>query len=254
MILSTEKNKRLDSVNVDVSGMTKLFGRLKAVDHMSMTIASGEVVGLIGPNGSGKSTLVKLITGALRATDGQLRLGGDVATAWTTRRRTRWGLAATRQIARPVPELTVYENVAVGAMFGRQQRLSHDELDAVTRGCLDDVGLSHKAAENPGDLPVEQLKLLEMARALATDPSILILDEVLAGVSQGEARDILDLIRRKRSEGLGVLFIEHRLADVLALSDRIYVIEAGRPVAEGTPQEIADDPEVLRAYLGLEQP
>lgn len=236
---------------ITVQGATKRFGALAAVNNVSLTVRPGEIVGLIGPNGSGKSTLINLISGAMSADSGQIRLGRHDATHWSAQRRCHWGIGRTRQIARPLGNMTVYENVLVGALFGSAAYQSYGRARRLASEIIEEIGLAHFAAIRPVDLPIQKLKLLEMARALATQPRVLLLDETIAGLSAGEAAFVLDLVSRRRDTGLGVVFIEHRLPEVIRLSDRIVVLNSGEVLAEGEPQQIANDPTVLRAYLGI---
>jgi branched-chain amino acid transport system ATP-binding protein len=233
-----------------VRNALKVFGALPAVDRVDIDIFAGEILGLIGPNGSGKTTLVNLISGAMPMDGGGIALGSETATRWSPQRRCRWGLGRTRQIARPLRHMTVYENVMVGALFGASAFQSSRKAHAIVDRVLDEVGLASVAHAYPTDLPIQKLKLLEMARALATEPRILLLDETIAGLSAGEAGVILDLIQRKRDSGLGVVFIEHRLPEVIRISNRVVVLNSGRVIAEGNPTAVAEDAAVMSAYLG----
>ena len=234
-----------------VRGAVKRFGALAAVNNVDISLHGGEILGLIGPNGSGKSTLVNLVSGAMLADSGEIRLGGQNATRWSAPRRCHWGVGRTRQIARPLGNMTVYDNILVGALFGAETYQSYKRAHWLASATLDEVGLLEFAEALPFDLPIQKLKLLEMARALATQPRILLLDETIAGLSAGEAQNVLDLIKRKRSEGLGIIFIEHRLPEVIRTSDRIVVLNSGEVLAEGDPVTVANDPAVIRAYVGI---
>lgn len=234
-----------------IRGATKKFGALPAVASVDLDIYPGEIIGLIGPNGSGKTTLINLISGAMPMNSGEIRLDNHVATNWSPQRRCRWGLGRTRQIARPLRHMTVYENVLVGALFGSEGFQSSRKARQIVDRVLDEVGMASVAAAYPTDLPIQKLKLLEMARALATEPRILLLDETIAGLSAGEAALILDLMKRKREQGLGILFIEHRLPEVIRMSDRVVVLNSGKVLAKGNPTEVAHNPEVMSAYLGV---
>lgn len=234
-----------------IRGAVKVFGALPAVNKVDLDIFPGEIVGLIGPNGSGKTTLVNIVSGAIPMDGGSVTLGSEVATRWSPQRRCRWGLGRTRQIARPLRHMTVFENVLVGALFGSQSFQSSRKARLIVERVLDEVGLAQVAEAYPTDLPIQKLKLLEMARALATEPRILLLDETIAGLSAGEAQLILDLMHRKRGEGLGIVFIEHRLPEVIRMSDRVVVLNSGAVLAEGDPKTVAHDPGVMSAYLGI---
>lgn len=230
----------------------RTFGALRAVDGADLSIFPGEVVGLIGPNGSGKSTLVNLVAGALPFESGTLHLDSREATRWSQQQRCHWGLARTRQIAKPLSSMTVLENVMVGAVFGTADFRSMQAARRYSEGVLDELGLSAVAQAFPTDLPIQKLKLLELARALATAPRVLLMDETIAGLSSREADAILDVIKRKRASGMGVLFIEHRMPTMLSISDRIVVLNSGAVLAEGTPQEISRNADVARVYLGID--
>jgi branched-chain amino acid transport system ATP-binding protein len=236
---------------ITIQGATKRFGALAAVNNVSLAVRPGEIVGLIGPNGSGKSTLINLISGAMSADAGEIRLGQHDATRWSAQRRCHWGIGRTRQIARPLGNMTVYENVLVGALFGSTAYQSYAHARRLASAVIEEIGLAPFAATRPVDLPIQKLKLLEMARALATQPRVLLLDETIAGLSAGEAAFVLNLVSRKRDAGLGVVFIEHRLPEVIRMSDRIVVLNYGEVLAEGEPQEVANNPAVLRTYLGV---
>lgn len=241
----------MSEAQVTVVQGRKMFGRLAAVAGVDLELRSGEILGLIGPNGSGKSTLVNLISGALRFDGGKLLLGNHDATNWPGHKRARWGLARTSQVVRPFGQMTVLENVIVGALFGRDTKHSTTEAAAIAHKVLDDLGLGDVKNAIPSDLPIQRLKRLEVARALAAEPQVILLDEVLAGLTHGEAEIVLDIMRAKRKEGFAILFIEHRIQTVLNVSDRILVLDEGKPLAEGAPSEIAHNPEVMHAYLGL---
>jgi ABC-type branched-subunit amino acid transport system ATPase component len=239
---------------VEVRRATRRFGALSAVSELDLQIRRGEVVGLIGPNGSGKSTLVNLIAGALAFNSGTLLLDGEVATQWSPQRRCHWGLARTRQIARPLGELTVMENIVVGAIFGAGTFQSYRDAERTVRKVMAELGLAQIATALPTELPIQKLKILEIARALATQPRAILLDESMAGLSSGEASGILELIRQKRRSGMAILLIEHRLPELMSVSDRVVVLNAGTRLFEGSPEVVVNNPEVMRAYLGIETP
>lgn len=237
---------------IAADSLRKRFGKLTAVDGFSLEIGSHEVVGLIGPNGSGKSTVVNLLSGALKPSGGRIVLGGANATSWSPQRRCHWGLARTRQVARPLADMTVFDNVLVAALFGHGSGQSMRAARRIAESVLADLGLEDDAAARPTDLTIQRLKLLEMARGMASEPRVLLLDETLAGLTPEEGGRVVELIKRMRERGLGVLFIEHRLPDVLALCDRLYVLNAGALLSHGEPSAVASDPAVMRAYLGIE--
>lgn len=229
----------------------KSFGRVAAVSGVDLDLHGGEILGLIGPNGSGKSTLVNLISGAFAFDGGKLLLGGRDATRWPGHKRFHWGLARTSQVVRPFNQMTVLENVLVGCLFSGGTRHTTRQAATIAQRLLESLGLGDVMGASPADLPIQRLKRLEVARALASAPKVILLDEVLAGLTHGEAEMILDMMRKQRKEGVAILFIEHRIQTVLNISDRVLVLDEGTSLAEGSPEDIARSPEVLHAYLGL---
>jgi ABC-type branched-subunit amino acid transport system ATPase component len=234
---------------LSVDEVSKHFGGLVAVNKISFDIAENEVLGLIGPNGSGKTTMINLISGALRPSSGEIRLYGEDISQASASQIARKGVARTFQIVRMLPGLTVLENVAAGGVFGHSRKW-RGELDDYARGLLRRVGLSI-----PGEMPVSALtyidqKRVELARALASDPKVLLLDEWLAGLNPTELRVGIRLIEQLRDEGRTIIVVEHVMDAIRALCDRCVVMNSGIKIAEGTPNEVLSNGEVIRAYLG----
>lgn len=237
------------SAVLEIIDIRKTFGGLKAVDGLGLTIEAGEVVGLLGPNGSGKTTLMSLISGALKPTEGSIRLKGQEIAGRRPDVIARAGVARTFQLVRLLPSLSLLENVAVSAMFG-PQRLSRLEAEKVARACLERIGLAGRETMPAGDLTYIDQKRLELARALAGEPKLLLLDEWLAGLNPTELQEGIALIRRLASQGTTILLVEHIMAAVRALCPRSVVMAAGRKIADGPTATVLDDPQVISAYLG----
>lgn len=232
-----------------VEGVSKRFGGLVAVDKLSFELAENEVLGLIGPNGSGKTTMLNLISGALKASAGAIRLYGDDISAAPASEIAIRGVARTFQIVRMLPSLTVIENVAAGGVFGHARRWG-PELDDHARGLLRRVGLQGAADAPVATLTYIDQKRVELARALASDPKILLLDEWLAGLNPTELTTGIALIEQIRAEGRTIIIVEHVMHAIRSLCDRCVVMNSGAKIAEGKPREVLADAEVIRAYLG----
>jgi len=230
-----------------VQHVVKRFGGLVAVNDVSFDLARGEIVSIIGPNGAGKTTLFNLLTGQLKPTDGDVRLDGGVINAMPPDERARMGLGRTFQIAKPLVALTALENVMVGA-FLRHRGLR--AASAKAHEVLRDVGLSRRANVRASQLTLSERRRLEVARALALEPVLILLDEVMAGLNQSEVADAIELFRRLNERGLTLLIIEHNLKVVRAFSKRVIVIDRGAKIAEGNADDILAMPEVVTAYLG----
>ena len=234
---------------LEVVGLRKTFGGLVAVDNVSFDVAPGQIVGLIGPNGSGKTTVLNLISGALPSDAGMVRCDGEAITGIGAHHIARLGVARTFQLVRVLESLTAVENVAVGLTF-RRRPLHGAEAEAVARGLLARIGLADKADQTAGQFTYIDQKRLELARALALEPRVLLLDEWLAGLTRSELNEGIALIRSLREAGLTIILVEHVMDAIRSLCDRCIVMNAGVKIADGPPAAVLADHEVLRAYLG----
>jgi branched-chain amino acid transport system ATP-binding protein len=235
---------------LSVEGVSKRFGGLLAVNDVSFSVAPGELVSIIGPNGAGKTTLFNLLTGQLLPSAGRVRFDGHEITRLSPNRRARLGLGRTFQISQTLTSLTVLENAMVGAF------LHHRGLKDAARkaeGALALVGLEHRAGIRAGILTLSERRRLEVARALALEPCIVLLDEVMAGLNPTEVEEIVALVERLNAEGHTFLVIEHNLKVVRRFSRRVIVIERGARLADGTAAEVLDDPRVVEAYIGRQR-
>jgi len=239
-------------VALEVENVTKRFGGLTALDHVSFKVYEGEILGLIGPNGAGKTTMFNVITGVYRPEEGRVIYYGEDITGLKPHVIARKGIARTHQVVKPFNELTVLENAMIGALFGtRHGQITEEEARGIAMEILEFVGLAEKAEEPAKVLNIQEKKRLELARALAEEPRLLLLDEVLAGLNPTEVAHMLDLLRKiRREKGVTMIMIEHVMHAVMNLADRIVVLHFGRKLAEGTPEEVARNPEVIAAYLG----
>jgi branched-chain amino acid transport system ATP-binding protein len=234
---------------LQVENLSKHFGGLVAVNHVSFELPEGQILGLIGPNGAGKTTLFNVINGVYPATEGRCFFRGKDVTGLKTYRMAHQGLARTHQVVKPLKDLSVRENAIVGACFGQH---GHNLSGAakIADEVLQFVGLAERANQLAGSLNAAQKKRLEMARALSAQPYLLLLDEVLAGLNPSEIGAMLDTIRQIRDQGITIIMIEHVMHAIMNVSDRILVLSFGQLIAEGTPEEIANNQQVIEAYLG----
>jgi branched-chain amino acid transport system ATP-binding protein len=234
-------------------GLSRSFGGLKAVQDVSFSVEAGEVFAIIGPNGAGKTTTLDLLSGLLEPSSGRVLLGGVDVTRQPTYRRCHLGLGRAFQVVQPFPEMTVEENLMVGALFGKPGAPATEAARRV-EAALERTGLSHLREAPVEDLNLLQEKRLEIARALATEPKVLLLDEVMAGLRPAEAAQAVELVKQVNAEGVTVVFIEHVMPVVRDLAHRVLVMDHGRELARGTYAEVTADERVVRAYLGDPDP
>jgi ABC-type branched-subunit amino acid transport system ATPase component len=232
-----------------VKGLTRRFGGLVAVDDLELTVRNGEIVGLLGPNGSGKTTALNLISGALKPDSGTVALRGGLIQGLAPFRIARLGVARTFQLVRVLGSMTCRENVLAGLAFGTSNEWG-SRAEANADALLDRVGLTGRSTVMTTELTYIDQKRLELARALALRPQLLLLDEWLAGLNPTELLQGIELVRSLRSDGIAILMVEHVMDAIRSLCDRCVVMNAGRRIAEGTPTSVLADPEVIRAYLG----
>ncbi len=235
---------------LEVRGLSKAFGGLRAVDNLSFTVRGGEILGLLGPNGSGKTTVFNLVAGAFLSDGGEVYFAGRRITRCAASLRATLGIARTFQLVRTLPNLSVLDNVLVARLYGRQQSasLSHARAEALTLLAL--VGISDKAASPAAKLTLAERKRLEIARALATRPRLLLLDEPAAGLNPVEVNAVLALFGQLRAGGITLVIVEHNVRAIRAVCDRVIVLNAGKAIAEGTPEEALAHAAVVQVYLG----
>ena len=255
-------NETTTQLACELTGVTKAFGAVRAVDDVSLNVAAGSLTCLIGPNGAGKSTLLGCISGSHLVDGGVVRIDGQDVTRWPPHRRARHGLATVFQTTRPLAQLDVLDNAAVGAhvrsrtgfaesmfrppwQWREQQRVREEAREALAI-----IGLGERANDPAAVLPLGQLRLLAVARALAQRPSVLLLDEPAAGLGAGEKARLVEALRTLSGRGLTMVLVEHDMQFVGALAERVVVLDRGRVIAEGTPAVIRNDPHVVAAYLG----
>ena len=233
---------------LELDDISKRFGHLKVADAISFGVAEGEALGIVGPNGAGKTTLFSLISGALRPDRGHVRLLGKDVTAASPQARCAAGIARTHQVPRPFASLTVFENVLVGAWFAT--RRSEKDAAELCGAVLERTGLLRHANKLAGALPLLDRKRLELARALATQPRVLLLDEIAGGLTEGECAVLVEMIRAIGASGVSILWIEHIVHALLAVVTRLVVLNFGQVVAEGEPRAVMASQAVREIYLG----
>jgi branched-chain amino acid transport system ATP-binding protein len=238
---------------LEVDNLGKRFGGFVALENISLSVPAGERVGLIGPNGSGKSTLVNCICGTLRNETGSVRFDGHALDGSAAHQRTRLGLARSFQLPRPFVSMSLIDNVRVPLLYTVAARGTGRSAHGIETRCVDllrEVGLESKAQRLPRDLTQVEMRKLELARAMAAEPKLLIADESMAGLTHSEIEEILALLVRLNERGVTIILIEHIMRAVMSFSRRLVVLVSGRKIADGPPEEVIRDPEVERAYLG----
>jgi branched-chain amino acid transport system ATP-binding protein len=231
-------------------GVSKSYGALKVTDDVTLSVEEGQVLGILGPNGAGKTTLFNLISGDVKIDAGAVRFDGRDITALRPHERCRGGIGRSYQVPQPFGHMTVFENLVTAACFGGGQ--PERAAWATARDVLAETGLLAKANVLAGSLALLDRKRLELARALATRPKLLLLDEIAGGLTEHEAKELVDELKRIKSRGVTMIWIEHVVHALLSLADRLYVINFGCKLAEGDPREVMNDPEVRRVYMGMD--
>lgn len=236
---------------LEVKKLTKYFGGLAAVKDVSFKMEEGMIFGLIGPNGAGKTTLFTMIAGSQKPTSGSIVYRGKQIQGISANRAVKMGICRTHQVVKPFRELSVLDNVMVGVYYGRHHAFGKKAAEKEARRILEFIGLERYADLPAGQLSIGNLKRLEIARALATKPELLLLDEICGGLTPSETAKTMELMRQIRKEqGISILYIEHDVKAVMSVCDRILVLNYGEKIAEGTPQEIITNQQVIDAYLG----
>lgn len=230
--------------------VSKSYGALKVTDKISLAVNEGETLGILGPNGAGKTTLFNLISGDVRADQGRVEYGGRDVTTLKPHQRCHSGIGRSYQVPQPFGNMTVFENLVTAACFGAQQ--SEREAWATAHEVLQQTGLLAQANRPAGSLTLLNRKRLELARALATRPKLLLLDEIAGGLTEHEANELVDELRRIKARGVTMIWIEHVVHALLSIADRLFVINFGQQLAEGEPRAVMNDPQVRRVYMGME--
>lgn len=233
-----------------VEGLSKSFGGLRALDRVSFEVSAGEILGLVGPNGSGKSTAFNVITGVHRPSAGTVHFEGTDITGMPAHRVAKSGIGRTFQLVRPFLALTARENARAGAMFGPRGSRSARDADEAALDALELVGLHGKVDVAAGELTVLERKWLEVARVMAGEPTLVLLDEFMAGIAAGEVPAAVDLVRRINQRGVTVIIVEHIVKAITSACERVVVLDAGRKLADGPVDDVVADPAVIEAYLG----
>ena len=239
-----------DQALFSARGLCKSYGAVRVIHEVDFDVLPNEVLGILGPNGAGKTTLFNLISGDTKLDAGELLLSGVTLRHEPPYMRCKRGIGRTYQVPQPYGGMSTFENLLVAAMFGaeRSEKSAYEHCSAI----LDDCGLADKANTPAGTLTLLDRKRLELARALAGDPKLLLLDEIAGGLTDEESRELVDLVRKLRGRDITVVWIEHVLHAIMAVADRIMVLNFGEKIAEGAPQDVIADPDVQRVYMGIE--
>jgi branched-chain amino acid transport system ATP-binding protein len=240
----------MSEVVLQVENLSKHFGGFAALRNVALHVSAGERVGLIGPNGSGKTTMINCISGALFNDEGTITFEGRDITRLPPHKRAILGIARSFQIPKPFRSMTVLQNLRVPLEYAAHSRAAHRRIDDEAMDVLELIGLKNRASENSAGLTQVDMRKLELARALAAKPRLLVSDEAMAGLSSAEVDEILEILLALNGRGVAVIMIEHIMRAVMRFSERVLVLDAGQKIAEGTPKEIVHNPDVERAYLG----